>query len=185
MRIGINVPNDLLKRMEPLKKITNVSQVCRDAIQAWVDMYERAKERASQDGMEKIAFRLRQEFESYKVDWESLGHEDAKLWAQIATLKEFEHLFHNVGVAKRKGRIPGLWCAPILSGTRDYPERQHEHKEWFARQIELDEDAPNPYLRAEEDYEKGWISYLTAVWDMVKRGAVVKEEMRPNDGKQE
>lgn len=185
MRIGINVPNDLLKRMEPLKRITNVSQVCRDAIQAWVDTYERARLRASQDRMENVAFRLRQELESYEVDWEALGHEDAKMWAQMATLKEFEHLFHNVGVAKRKGRTPGLWCAPILPGTRDYHERQHEHKEWFSRQIELDEEGPNPYLQAEAEYERGWLSYLTAVWEMAKQGTGLKEKHQTTDSRQE
>lgn len=185
MRIGINVPSDLLKRMEPLKQMTNVSQVCRDAIQAWVDRYERARERANQDGMEEVASRLRQELESYKVDWEALGHEDAKLWAQMATLKEFEHLFHNVGVAKKKGRMPGLWCAPILSGTKEFHERQHEHKEWFARQIELDEEGPNPYLRSEAEYTRGWLSYLRAVWEMAKRDTGLKEMNQMADRKQE
>lgn len=176
MRIGINVPNDLLKRMEPLKRITNISKVCRDAIQEWVDTYERAQEAAKQDGMEEIALRLRQEIESYEVDWVALGHEDAKMWAQIATLENFEHLFHNVGVAKKQGRLPGLWCAPILAGAKDFHDRAHEHREWFSRQIELNEVGPNPYLKAEEDYEKGWISYLTAVWNMVNQRVPAKKE---------
>ena len=183
MRIGINVPNELLKRMEPLKRMTNVSQICRDAIEAWVDSYERAKERAGRDGMEDVALRLRKQLESYEVDWEALGHEDAKIWAQMATLENFEHLFHNVRVAKRQGRLPGLWCAPILPGTKDYHERQGEHSEWFGRQIELDEYGPNPYLKSEEEYTRGWLAYLTAVWDMAKRRTEPKGEKQTADGK--
>ena len=82
MRIGINVPNDLIKRMEPLKQMINISQVCRDAIQGWVDTYERARERAGQDGMEAVTLRLRRELESYEVDWEAIWHEDAKGWVE-------------------------------------------------------------------------------------------------------
>ncbi|GAI08168.1 unnamed protein product, partial [marine sediment metagenome] len=104
MRIGINVPNDLLKRMEPLKQMINVSQVCRDAIQACVDTYERARERARQDGMEEVAIGLQQELESYDLDWEALGHEDAKLWIQKASLKDFEHFAHNLKGRQEQGK---------------------------------------------------------------------------------
>ena len=184
MRIGINVPNDLLKRMEPLKQMTNVSQVCRDAIQAWVDMYERARERASQEGMEEIALRLRQELERHKVDWEALGHEDAKLWAQIASLKDFEDLFHNMGITKKQGRAPGLFDAHPLPGTKRFHERLFEHKEWLERQIELDERW-NPVQQATKEYTHGWLSYITAVWEMVKQGNGTKDESQATEKKLE
>jgi len=177
MRIGINVPNDLLKRLEPLKQMTNVSQICRDAIQTWIATYERAIERASQDGMEDIALRLRDEIDSYKIDWEGLGNEDAKIWAQLASLKDFENLFHNMGVAKRRGRATGIWCARIIPGTREFGERAHEHKEWFERQYEIDKNT-NHQQQAEIEYTRGWLSYITAIWEMVKRGAELKKDDR-------
>ena len=77
MRIGINVPNSLVKRMEPLRQMINVSQICRDAIQGWVDTYEHAMEKARQDGMEEVAAVLSREWEPYEVDWQAIGHEDA------------------------------------------------------------------------------------------------------------
>ena len=42
MRIGINIPNDLHRRLEPLKQYVNVSQICREAIEDRIRCYERA-----------------------------------------------------------------------------------------------------------------------------------------------
>jgi len=170
MRLGINVPNDLVKRMKPLRQVVNFSQVCREAIQAWVDNYERARERAVQDGMEDIARRLRQEIESYEVDWEAIGQEDAKIWVQLASLKDFEHFNHNLKTGKRLRRTPETWMAPILPGTKSYGERAGEHKEWFTRQSELEHEY-DYHQKAQHDYERGWTSYVIAVWEMAKNPA--------------
>ncbi|MFC1860372.1 hypothetical protein ACFLYC_02220 [Chloroflexota bacterium] len=167
MRLGINVPNDLIKRMKPLKQVVNFSQICREAIQTWVDSYELARERAVKDSMEDIAQRLRHEIESYEVDWEAIGQEDAKIWVQLASLKDFEDFYHNLKNGKRLGRTPGTWMAPISPGTKSYGEKAGEHKEWFTRQSELDLEY-NYYQKAKDDYERGWTSYVIAVWDMVR-----------------
>ncbi|MDP6127098.1 MAG: hypothetical protein QF713_01855 [Dehalococcoidales bacterium] len=167
MRIGINVASDLVKRMKPLKQVVNFSQVCREAIQTWVDSYESAKKRAVQDNMEDIARRLRQEIESHDVDWEDIGQEDAKIWAQLASVKNFEDFIHNLKNGKRLNRTPETWMAPILPGTKSYGERSGEHKEWFTRQSELELDY-DYHQKAQQDYERGWTSYVIAVWEMVK-----------------
>jgi len=182
MRLGINVPNDLVKRMKPLKQIVNFSQVCREAIQTWIDSYECARERAVQDSMEDIARRLRQEIESYEVDWEAMGQEDAKIWVQLASLKDFEHFNHNLKVGKRLGRTPGTWMAPILPGTKSYGERAGEHKEWFTRQSELELEY-DYHQKSQHDYERGWTSYVIAVWDMAKRKPEPEEVEQTADDK--
>ena len=47
--------------------------------------------------------------------------------------------------------------------------------------MELD-DSNNPYIQAKKDYVRGWVSYLTAVWQMVKdriaADALVREKSR-------
>ena len=183
MRIGINVPNSLLKRMEPLKQMINISQVCRDAIQDWVDAYERAGERARQDGMEEVALGLRQELESYEVDWGAIGHEDAKIWVQKASPKNFEHFAHNLKIGRSKGRIPGIWMAPILPGTKSYGERAGEHKEWFTRQSELELEY-DYHQKAQHDYERGWTSYVISVWEMAKQ-PIAGENIQPHTEKED
>ena len=169
MRIGIKVPNDLLKRMEPLKQMgVNISEVCREAIKARVETYERARERAKQDGMEEVAIRLRQELDSYEVDWEGLGIEDAKLWVQKASLSDFEWFAYNLKACRNGGMPPGPWMVPHTPETRLDYVRRHEHREWFDRQLQLSE-GPNPYLQAREDYNRGWTSYVMAVWEMTNK----------------
>jgi len=183
MRIGINIPNSLFKRMEPLKQMINVSQVCRDAIQDWVDTYEHAMEKARQNGMEEVAAVLTHKWESYEVDWQAIGHEDAHIWAQKATPDNFEHFAHNLKIGRSKGRTPGIWMAPHLPGTKVFGERQAEHEEWFAQQCELDWDS-NPYLRAQEEYERGWTSYIITILDMAKRRTGSEEVKQSADNKQ-
>ena len=76
---GVNVPDELRRRIEPIRRATNVSQICWQAIKDWADAYERATDRARGDGMDEAATRLQAERERQSVDWEALGHEDAKL----------------------------------------------------------------------------------------------------------
>jgi hypothetical protein len=80
--------------------------------------------------------------------------------------------------------VPGIWMAPYLLGTRLYPERLNEHEKWFERQIELDGES-NPYIEAEAAYERGWTSYISAVWDMVKQGTGKKDKVKATDTKAE
>ena len=54
MRLGINIPNSLYKRMGPIKQRVNISQICRDAIEEWVNAYEGSLDKAKQDGMEEL-----------------------------------------------------------------------------------------------------------------------------------
>ena len=178
MRIGINVPDELLKRMQPVRQVTNLSQICRRAVEDWVGAYERAKDHARADGMEAVAARLLTEHARQSVDWEALGYEDAKLWVQMASLVDFGALFHNLKVQKREGRSDNF--IPLyrhLEGTKTFLHRQHEHQEWFYRQLELDEKADH-FQAAGRKYTHAWLSYVTAVWQMVKDGIEADAKVR-------
>ena len=45
MRLGINVPDELLRRVKEIRPRVNVSQVCRQALERYVDIAEQAKRR--------------------------------------------------------------------------------------------------------------------------------------------
>ncbi len=177
MRIGINVPDDLLKRMEPLKTVTNVSQICRDAIKTHVETYERALARAKEDGMDAIAERLGNMLVPQEVDWELLGIEDAKMWVQLAKLEDFEYLLHRLEVLERQGRSPYEVPIPRVQGDKFFEERSYEHDEWFDSQIETDEDN-NPFIEAKLVYQRGKLSYILAVWNMAKEIAKEKHKIK-------
>ncbi len=175
MRIGINVPDDLLKRMEPLKTVTNVSQICRDAIKTHVEAYERAMTRAKEDGMNTIVERLGNMLVPQEVDWELLGIEDAKIWVRLAKLEDFEYLSHRLEVLERQGGSPYEVPIPRVQGDKIFEERSYEHNEWFDRQIEADEES-NPYVEAKLIYQRGKLSYILAVWNMAKE--IAKERYK-------
>lgn len=179
MRIGINVPNDLYERFKPLRETYNLSQVCRDAIKTRIETYEKAIEHAKSDGMDEVANKLWLEYSAKTiVDWEAVGRDDAKVWAQLATLEDFENLFHNVSIRKKKGGDLGafLWYRQI-PGVKRFEYHYDEHKVWFARQWELNQ-ADNPHAIAQSRYYDGWFSYITAVWQMLQKKIKTDAEAR-------
>ena len=122
-RLGINIPSSLYKRMDPIKQRVNISQICRNAIEEWVSAYERSMEKVKQGGIEEVVDELRRAWKPYEVDWQAIGREDARIWAQKATPEHFEIFAHNLKVGRGHGRTPGVWMAPILPDTPFYGER--------------------------------------------------------------
>jgi|GEM_PF-1724875 metal-responsive CopG/Arc/MetJ family transcriptional regulator len=177
MRIGINISDELIRNLEPIKAFTNISQICRQAIKDRVEVFQRADARAQSDGMDVAAARLIAEHKTQAVDWEAMALEDAKLWVQLASMKDFDDLFHNLRIKESKGRIDN-WIPTngYLSGSKTFVDRQYENQDWFYRQVEMDESI-NHIQVAETHYTGSWLSYVTAVWQMAKDGiaAEVKE----------
>ena len=50
MRIGINVPNELLQRVKAIRPEVNVSQICREALEESARNAERVRARVAADG---------------------------------------------------------------------------------------------------------------------------------------
>lgn len=179
MRVGINIPDELYERFKPLRGTYNLSQICRDAIKSRIESYENAQEQAQEDGMQALANRFLQDYVKKTIlDWEAIGRENARKWAEDATLEDFEDLFHNISVRKKSGNEPG----EFLGGWRIKPENRYEaisgqHDDWFDRMYDLDPET-NYYAIAKQDYNQGWISYLTAVWQMLQDKIKSDEEAR-------
>ena len=167
MRLGINIPNSLHKRIEPLRDQINISQICRDAIEEWVNAYEKSIEKVDYDGVGEVADKLKEAWKAYIVDRQEVGRQDAKIWAEKATSENFAHFAHNLKVGRGHGRTPGVWMAPHLPDTPMYHGRQQEHETWFIQEMDIDQNS-NPYLKATEDYEIGWTSYLITILNQAK-----------------
>ena len=169
MRIGINITDDLRERMKPLMLVSNISQICRDAIKAYVQNYERAQERAKSDGMEAVAERLAKEMSPALVDWSTLGLEDAKLWVQLAKPEDFERQLHRLERFKRQKESPWtLLIEPVAGSTWNFHIRADEHKEWLRWVDHSDDGTSSLYLAAKSEYEQTYLNYILAVWQMVK-----------------
>ena len=167
MRLGINIPNSLHKRIRPIKDKINVSQICRDAIERWVNAYESSLDSIEHDDLSGKISQLKSAWKYIDIDWEEIGRQDAKIWTEKATPEDFARFSHNLRVGRGHGRIPGIWMAGYLPDTPHYYDRQHEHEEWFIQQEDIDPDT-NSYMVAHEEYERGWTSYLIAILDLAK-----------------
>jgi hypothetical protein len=168
MRIGINISADLRERMKPLMAVTNISQICRDALKAYVETYERAQERARLDGMQEVADRIAKRMLPEVVDWGTLGLEDAKVWVQMAKPEDFERLVRRMEQLEGRQKSPWETIIPPVTGSNDFYTRQHEHEEWLSWVDKRDDSNFSIYLAAKSEYEGSYLQYILAVWQMVK-----------------
>ncbi len=167
MRIGINIPDDLYKRMAPLSPVTNTSEVCRRAIEAHVEAYEKARKRAEKDGMDALAERLSRQLDGPDVDWEELAHQDARMWAELATLDQWGFLEDRLEARGRQGQLPYDVPVPRVQGCRGFGDRWDEHDESTLRQFERDPGTDH-FQAAKTRYDRAFVSYLIAVWQKAK-----------------
>ena len=128
MRIGINIPNDLYRRLEPLKGRYNISQVCRAALQELADYHDSALMRVEWDGVADIADRYSLLDEVITVDWGELALQDAKEWMERAEPWQVEHLMHRLEVLQRQNRPPWDVPPPPVHDVKHFGLRYNEEQ---------------------------------------------------------
>lgn len=201
MRIGVNIPKELHQRLQPLKGTMNISQICREALEAHVEKYEKfIGWLGSDDAKEVVAEiceRERQRKAMVEVDWEMIGYQDAKDWAQAATPADWDywnrcrnHPYsssqNTVWVFGRHVRDVATMRSPATRGRfvspgsaktfyerhREYTELIHQQDDEFWEWMHEEYDGLGPfydYGAAERDYGRAWMAYTTAVWEMIRR----------------
>ncbi len=156
--------------MEPIKHTFNISQVCREAIETYVEDYERARDRLESDHLDEAIDRLSDEDEQLEVDWKELGWSDARTWVDGVSKEYFDHIFHRVDVLKRQGRP--TWIAveypPPVQGANDFHRRVGEHDKYFEHIITLNPEA-DPHKDAQEEYCRAWLTYVYAVDEKIRQ----------------
>lgn len=165
MRIGINIPDDLDRRLRPFKSSINVSQLCKDAITEYVSLRERAQEEAESDKVDKLASRLSEERKKTKVDWELFGLQDARAWASSASRDEWDILLDRIDCREAQGKSPFDVRIPVprVKGVKTYFDRQYQidvDNGWFELHIN---DEANPYVVAQSQYQRGFLAYVMIV----------------------
>lgn len=173
VRVGINISNALYERVKPLKQTVNLSQVCREAIESYVEDYERAAARVETDALDEVIGRIGGEETSLsEVAWEELGWDDARFWVNGASREDFEHLFHRLDILKKQGRPSWLVPPPYVQGMQTFARRASEFHELFLREherlLEFNQDG-NPRADAEQKYMRAWVAYVTEVREKIRR----------------
>lgn len=171
MRIGVNVPGELIKRIEPIRPLLNVSQICRDAIETYARNCDRAARLDEAALVEAEAARLLGQERRVNVDWEDMGYHDGKAWAEASDLEDFEDAFHNLGIAQRNGGTWQPWMMSVqgkgAQSVKNYWQRHNEHAEWYQQQCAIRPES-NPFQEAERLYTAGWLAYVGTVWKMIQ-----------------
>lgn len=170
MRLGINVPNELLKQVKQIRPEVNVSQVCREALQHRVELTKRAAAKVAYDGMDMQVDRLDQSIPKpiIEPDWEAYGFEDARNWVSAVTPEIWERFIYQHDFLLRQGRDPtemvDLWSTD--GDVRGFNFRQSDHWDWFVQQHEILFDAGidvNLLQSALKQYARTWLGYVNEV----------------------
>ncbi len=192
MRIGINIPKELHQRLQPLKGTLNISQVCREALEAHVERYEEFIGWLSSDEAKKVVAEIceleLQRKAMVEVDWETVGYQDAKDWVQAATLADWDYWERCRNHPHRPGQntiwvhgrhvrdgTKGRFVSPgqaktFLARHRECIDRIHQQDAAFWEWMDEEYDGLGPvydYGAAERGYGRGWMTYTTAVWEMI------------------
>ena len=170
MRIGINVPDELLKELKQVRPEVNVSQVCRDALADRVEVARRAAARAISDGVEEHVQRLDRSVAKPPIepDWEAYALDDARAWVRSVTPEVWERFIYQADFLRRQGRdeiqMVDIWSHG--DGGVGLAYRLDENREWLISQHELDFELgtnSNPRERAVRKYGRAWLGYVYEV----------------------
>lgn len=183
MRIGVNIPTDLMTRLEPLKPGLNVSHICREAIRKRVEAYERAV--LNLEGADtEIALADVSEEEIRRrsvidVDWESLGYQDAANWVKAAGWEDWNEWQAIQGLLERQGR-PAWAIQPRLRYPRGEDVKQFDdRRNDFHGLLMAQDDAfldwvyynglETDWVSAEREYGQAWLAYIKAAWERIRQ----------------
>ncbi|MXZ92389.1 MAG: hypothetical protein F4W95_08160 [Chloroflexi bacterium] len=183
MRIGINIPNELMKRLEPLKPELNISQVCREALAAKAEQYERAITDLNDDDTKSALERTSSEeirrLSLLNVNWAELGYQDAVAWVKAATWKDWNHWRSIQDLLQRQNR-PAWDIQPrLFDGTVEdvkyHGDRLHDfHDLIFEQSDEFFEWMDDNGLEIDwrdvaREHKQAWFAYVEAAWRLIQQ----------------
>lgn len=181
MRIGINIPNELMKRLEPLKPELNISQVCREVLTSKAEKYEQMKASLDDEDI-KAALEtvgdVEAEFRAaVEVDWERLGYEDAAAWVKVASWDEWYDLLEDIDLCT-EGNSP-LWQVIFPADIEGVPDFFTRQGELHDRENEMAKKYPGfrrwilknwqSYVPDRQAYMTAWLAYTDAVWELIRQ----------------
>ena len=171
MRLGINVPNELLQRVKSARPDVNVSQICREALEKYARSAERVVAQVAVDQLDDHFARLAESdlYPLLEPDWTGMALEDARNWVLVVSIKDWTHFCHQRDVLEKNGRGHEDWHAeePLGGEARGYLDRRREFRDWFIHQYELDIDS-TAGTTARDEYCRAWIAYVNEVRRLVE-----------------
>ena len=167
MRIGINVPNELLKQVKQIRPEVNVSQVCREALRHRVELELRATELAISDRVDELVAQLDLSVEKPMIepDWEAYGFADARDWVRTVTPKEWDMFIELSDFSREDGRSPSE-LVDLCSNCGEHKGLSRclrDNEEWFINQYDnhyVSGISVDLYKKAQTEYARAWLAYV-------------------------
>ena len=148
-RISVSLPEELIRRLEPIKDRINISQVCREALERRAAAFERAAEEQGDDThLVSLIARLREEKEVVEGKFEELGRRAAAVWLSTASYAELSETMENQSTSEMdKYRLP----RPAFRIMRR----------------DMKEAAVSSEGAHAVAYKTAWLDYVRSVWSQV------------------
>ena len=175
MRIGINVPNELLKQVKESLPSVNVSQFFREALQDRIKEDQRVKERVRTDGMEAEIARLARETAlPPEPDWVGLALDNAANWVRNVTSEDWDDFVETVDDLRKDGVDEGMYVAVwtrmycdkgLMNHLNDYSNQLRN----AARPSVIARLAPGAEKRGQQEYTRAWLGYVYEVRRLIEQ----------------
>ena len=159
MRIGVNIPDKLLQRVKRIRPEVNVSQICREALEARATLAEQVRDQVDEDGMASHIHRF---FDPVyaplpEPDWVGMGMDDARSWVESVNPNEW-HLVN--GFYDRSSDKEN--CIPLVIEIGiAFNQRLGDHRDWHSQSYRRGEVGARD--EAFCNYRKAWLSYYRQV----------------------
>ena len=161
--MGINVPDDLLKRVKSLDPAINISRVCREALANHATNQERAAERLAQDGaaLERIA-ELANAL-PVEPDWVGYALTDAENWLLEVSPDDWDELWELYDQDERDGKdlttVVNIF-AHRYGNRKDFSDRWDENLSTWGEHRANRRRYAELYAAAEKSYKGARLAYM-------------------------
>ena len=186
MRIGINVPDKVIKLIKELDPEANISQICREALTSHTAVLERAKTEISDEDMDDIIDHLEQSapYPQIEPDWAGYAWQDAQDWVRTITSRNWHDFLDNYDRYKEDRRQ--IYMLAQFHNQREakwFHDRRRDDDNWFWHQAVIGGNLARQkaYDKAENDYTQTWLAYVNEIrrkclqYRADKNGAILAE----------
>ena len=175
MRIGVNVPNDLLQQVKKINPPVNVSDVCRKALEEYVNLARRTASQVHSDNVDvKITHLFQETSLPPEPDWVGLALDNAANWVRSVMPEEWNDFVEDVDGMRQKEQpedlLVGVWTLQyggkgIMSHLAEYGDLLMRAARPSVRAV-LARDA---WDRGRREYTRAWLGYVYEVRRLIEQ----------------
>lgn len=175
MRIGINVPTELMKQVKEMFPSDNVSQFIRQALQNRIKEEQHIKERVRNDGLDEKIDQLAQESGfPPEPDWVGLAMDNAADWIKVVTVEDWGNFWDLVDELQQEGKSGDLYVDMWTSdyGLKGLMNHLIDYENLLLRsaatsvRVRLAFDARD---RGRREYNRAWLGYMYEVRRLIEQ----------------